>query len=164
MEFLSNVGTTNFLSIAYSKQENSLVKRTNKEINRHTTSLFFDNLIKDNWRNAKPIVHRKLNSTYSERTKICPADMLFGSAVDLDRDIFASFKEATLNSPVPLSKTTSDMLKLQSDLIRIHRKILEEGDETRLASDVTDDFTEFFNGSHVLLEPVTGRKDRLHTR
>ena len=53
------------------------------------------------------------------------------------------------------------MLKLQSDLMRIHRKILEEGDETRLAS---DDFTEFSNGSHVLLEPVTGPKDRLHTR
>ena len=35
---------------------------------------------------------------------------------------------------------------------------------SRLASDVTDDFTEFSNGSHVLLEPVTGPKDRLHTR
>ena len=70
MEFLSYVGIEHCLSIAYSKQENSLVERTNKEINRHTTSLFFDNLIKDNWRNAKPIVHRILNSTYSERTKI----------------------------------------------------------------------------------------------
>ena len=45
------------------------------------------------------------------------------------------------------------MLKLQSDLMRIHRKILEEGDETRLASDVTDDVSDFSNGSHVLLEP-----------
>ena len=90
--------------------------------------------------------------------------MLFGRAVDLDRGIFVSFEEATLNSPVPLSKTTSDMLKLQSDLMRIHRKILEEGDETRLASDVKDNFTEFSNGSHVLLEPVIGPKDRLHTR
>ena len=40
MEFLSYVGTKHCLSIAYSKQENSLVERTNKEINRHTTSLF----------------------------------------------------------------------------------------------------------------------------
>ena len=47
MEFLSYVCTEHCLSIACSKQENSLVERTNKEINRHTTSLFFDNLIKD---------------------------------------------------------------------------------------------------------------------
>ena len=55
------------------------------------------------------------------------------------------------------------MLQLQSDLMQIHRKILEEGDETRLAADVTDNFTEFSNGSHVLLKPVTGPKDRRHT-
>ena len=48
--------------------------------------------------------------------------------------------------------------------MRIHRNILEEGDETRLASDVTDDFTEFSDSSQVLFEPVTGPKDRLNTR
>ena len=88
--------------------------------------------------------------------------MLFSKAVVLDRGKFVSSEEATLNSPVPLSKTTSDVLKLQSDLMRIHREILEEGDETRLSADVTDNFTEFSNGSHVLLEPVTGPKDRQH--
>ena len=50
------------------------------------------------------------------------------------------------------------MLKLQSDLMRVHRKILEAGDETWLAADVTEDSTEFSNGSHVLLKPVTDRK------
>ena len=90
--------------------------------------------------------------------------MLFGRAVDLDRGILVSFEKITLNSSVPLSKTTSDMLKLQYDLIWIHRKTLEEGDETGLAADVTDNFTEFSNGLLVLLEPVTGPKDRLHTR
>ena len=48
--------------------------------------------------------------------------------------------------------------------MQIHRKILEAGDETRLAADVADDFTEFSNGSHAHLEPVTRPKDRLHTR
>ena len=82
--------------------------------------------------------------------------MLFGRAIDLDRGIFVSFEEATLKSPVP-----SDMLQLQSDLMQIHRKILEEGDKTRLAANVTDKFS---NGSHVIFKPVTGPKDRLHTR
>ena len=123
-EFLSYVGTEHCLSLAYSKQENSLVERTNKEINRHITSLFFDRKIKDNWRNAKPLVQRILNSNYSERTGISPADMLFGKAVDLDRSIYAPTEETSLNSTVPLSKTTSTMLKLQNDLMRIHREIL----------------------------------------
>ena len=51
MEFVSYVCTGQCLSIAYSKQENSLVERTNKEIYRHATSLFFNKLIKDNRRN-----------------------------------------------------------------------------------------------------------------
>ena len=55
------------------------------------------------------------------------------------------------------------MLKVQSDLMRIHRTILSEGDELRLQDNDTA-FTEFSNGSYVLLEPVTGPKDRLHTR
>lgn len=60
-----------------------------------------------------------------------------------------------------MSATTSKMLKLQSDPIRIHRGILEECDEI---INTDDKFTEFPNDSHVLLEPVTGPKDRLHTR
>ena len=53
------------------------------------------------------------------------------------------------------------MPKLQSDLMQIHRKILEDGEKTRLA-DVTDSFIEFSNGSHVLLEPVN-TTERLST-
>jgi transposase InsO family protein len=163
-EFLSYIGTEHCLSLAYSKQENSLVERVNKEINRHITSLFFDQRIKDSWRNAKPIVQRILNTNYSDRTKISPADMLFGRAVDLDRGIFATFEETTLNSPVALSATTSKMLQLQKDLMQIHRMILIEGDEIRVAENSNDNFTVFSNHSYVLLEPVTGPKGRLHTR
>ena len=56
------------------------------------------------------------------------------------------------------------MLKLQSDSIRLHRNNLEDGDKTPLAEVLTKNFTEVSIGSHVLLEPVTGPKDRLHTR
>ena len=41
-EFLLHVGTEHTLTIAYSKQENSIVERANKEINRHLAALFFD--------------------------------------------------------------------------------------------------------------------------
>ena len=44
-EFLLHVGTEHSLTIAYSKQENSIVERANKEINRHLTAMFFDRRI-----------------------------------------------------------------------------------------------------------------------
>jgi hypothetical protein len=162
-EFLTYVGTEHCLTIAYSKQENSLVERSNKEINRHATSLFFDRQIKDDYKIARPMIQRILNSNYSDRTKISPADLLFGRAVDLDRGIFISFEEQTLSSPLPLSAITSKMLKIQSDLMRIHRDTLKAGDDARLQNEDTE-HTVYANGSYVLLEPVTGPKDRLHTR
>ena len=83
--------------------------------------------------------------------------MPFARAVNLYRDIFVSFEEATLYCTI---KQNIIKHAENTDLMRIHRKILEEGDETLLAVDVTDNFTEFSNGSHVLLQPVTGSKNR----
>ena len=42
-EFLSLIGTEHCLTLAYSKQENSIVERYNKEINRHIRALTYDN-------------------------------------------------------------------------------------------------------------------------
>ena len=42
-EFLSFIGTRHCLTLAYSKEENTIVERMNKEINRHIRSLTYDN-------------------------------------------------------------------------------------------------------------------------
>ena len=43
-DFLLLVGVTRCLTLAYSKEENAIVERYNKEINRHLSALTFDNL------------------------------------------------------------------------------------------------------------------------
>ena len=43
-EFLLLVGVKHCLTLAYSKEENALVERYNKEINRHLHALTFENL------------------------------------------------------------------------------------------------------------------------
>ena len=43
-EFLLLIGVTHCLTLAYSKQENAIVERYNKEINRHLRALPFENL------------------------------------------------------------------------------------------------------------------------
>ena len=60
-EFLAYVGTENCLSIAYSKEENAIVERSNKEINRHITAMCFDRQIVDDYEITIPIVHRILS-------------------------------------------------------------------------------------------------------
>ena len=43
-EFLALVGINHCLTLSYSKEENAVVERFNKEINRHLRALTFDNL------------------------------------------------------------------------------------------------------------------------
>ena len=43
-EFLHLSGVSHTLTLAYSKQENAIVERYNKEINRHLRALTFENL------------------------------------------------------------------------------------------------------------------------
>ena len=57
----------------------------------------------------------------------------------------------------------AQLLKLQSDLIAKHRQILKEKDSQHLV-DAPNPSSGFAVDSHVLLEPVTGPKGRLHTR
>jgi transposase InsO family protein len=43
-EFLDRIGTPHNLTLAYSKQENALVERVNKEVNRHLRAFSFESI------------------------------------------------------------------------------------------------------------------------
>jgi hypothetical protein len=62
------VGTEHCLTLAYSKEENSLVERANKEVNRHLRAFTFDKSTVDDYRLALPMVQRIMNATYTDRT------------------------------------------------------------------------------------------------
>jgi hypothetical protein len=66
-EFLFLVGTLHCLMIAYSKEENAIVERMNKEINRHLRALTFENTSLEKYADSLPFVQRILNSNYSDR-------------------------------------------------------------------------------------------------
>ena len=92
-QFLTLVGVEHELTLAYSKEENAIVERFNKEINRHLRALTFDNLSLDNYKQSLPFVQRILNANYSDRLKISSSQMLFGNMLDLDRGIFLEHPE-----------------------------------------------------------------------
>ena len=59
-EFLLLVGVKHCLTLAYSKQENAIVERYNKEINRHLRALTFENLSLTDYKTTLPVVQRIL--------------------------------------------------------------------------------------------------------
>ena len=120
------VGSDHKITIAYSRQENAIVKRANNEVNCRR--------IKTIWRESIHLVHRILNTTNFERTKISPADLLFGQALNLDRGVFLSNSEMGSDEPESLSGHMAKMLRTQSDLMHVYRQILQSTDAERLAN------------------------------
>ena len=127
------VGSDHEITIAYSKQENAIVERANKEVNRHLRALFYDRRIKTAWRECVPLAHRILNTNYFKRTKMSPVHLLFGPALNLDRGVFLSDSKMSSNNPESLSTHMAKMLKPQSDLMHVHRQILQSTDAEMLA-------------------------------
>ena len=123
-KFLAYVGTEHCLSIAYSKEENAIVERVNKETNRHITVMCFDRQIVDDYEKTIPIVYRILNSYHNTLTNIHLADLLFGNALNLDRSILV-FSEEQKTLPLPLSASTSRMLVFQNRLTVTHRRLIQ---------------------------------------
>jgi hypothetical protein len=163
-EFLELMGVEHQLTIAYSKEENAIAERANKEVNRRVRHICFDRKTKGDWRKTLPIAMRIINSHFSERTKISPASMLFGNAVDLDRGVFLPMPVLTESSSTTLSSHMAKMLKTQSIMIELHKSRLIAGDieHNKTSAPV---LTEFEPGSYVLLDPASGKpKDRLHSR
>ena len=127
-KFLKATGTLQNLTLAYSSQENAIVERNNKEINRHLRALTFDTNTIEEYQMLLPFVQRIMNSSYNERTKISPADLLFGKSLDLSGGIYNS-----INSHIPNDETQSqsmdEMLTMQNKLFSIAKKILEDSDK-----------------------------------
>jgi transposase InsO family protein len=162
-EFLPLVGTQHSLTLAYSSQQNAIVERVNKEINRHIRSLTFETNSVDNYKSTLPIVQRILNAAYSDRTNVSSSQLLFGNAINLDRGLFLPPLERP-NQTEPLSNHMSQMLQFQDEVMTKARDIFQKTDELHMASFPNMKPTEFAHGSYVLVKYRTGAPpSRAHT-
>ena len=75
------------MTLSYSKQENAIVERVNKEVNKHLRGLVFDKQTLEGYAKSIPFVQRIINSSVNRRTKVAPAHLLFGNKLDLNRGI-----------------------------------------------------------------------------
>jgi hypothetical protein len=112
-QLIGTIHTFNIL--AYSHEENAMVERANKEILRHLRAYIFDKNIVSDWSGNLPMVQRIMNSSIHESIGVSPASILFGGAINLDRNIFLPSDEHT---PLQMSTWLSDRYKAQQAIIK----------------------------------------------
>ena len=158
--FLEATGTAHNRTLAYSSEENAIVERSNKEINRHIRAFIFQRGSIDNYQDILPFVQRILNSEVNSRLNVSPADILFGNAVNLDRGILLPDDEKP--PAQSLTKATSKMLQMQFLAMKAAKKSLEFADAAHKASSPSD-ITEFAPETFVLVMQRSAPETRLHT-
>jgi transposase InsO family protein len=106
------VGTSHSLTLAYSKEENAIVERANKEALRHLRALVFNTGTNTDWSIRLPLVARIFNSTVHNTIGVRPAKLLYGNAINLDRGIFLP-QEAVVWSEQPISTWSANILPIK---------------------------------------------------
>jgi transposase InsO family protein len=98
-ELLELLATENTKIQAYSKEENAIVERANKEVNRHLRAYAYERKDRKTWYKYLPLVQRILNASTHKSIGVSPAQIVFGNAVQLDRQL------------LPLAESTSSSTK-----------------------------------------------------
>ena len=88
----------------YSHEENSIVERANREVNTHLRAIVFDRKIKVNWSIALPLIQRLMNTFEHSSIGCAPSQIIFGNAIDLDRNILYRHEDMDDKTP-PVSYT-----------------------------------------------------------
>jgi transposase InsO family protein len=160
-ELIKLFGSEQELSTSYSKQENGMVERANKEVMRHLRAIVFHDKVHTQWSmNQLPFVQRILNAEEKENTGVSPAELLFGNAVKLSRNLLIPASELDESTVSSLSKHMSDMLKTQARLIEVAQETQLKHDSHHMSS-YDPGFTEFPINSYVLFSHPEGRADKL---
>jgi transposase InsO family protein len=132
-KFCTLVGTEMDPTTAYSKEENGIVERANKEVMRHLRAIIFDRRITDTWSSDYlPLVQRIMNAQIKSPTGVSPAQLLFGDAVHLERGILLPHKEVSEGEDIPVY--LKRLLSTQSDLIKIAQENQKMSDNQHMAN------------------------------
>ena len=151
-ELLMLAGVEHVTVLAYSKEENAIVERNNKEVLRHLRALVYElNLsARKNIEEIHPAVQRICNANSKAPNKTSPTEILFGNAINLERGLLMP-KTALSDRSVRLSDWTSNMLAQQDKIMKKAELLQRTKDETHMAN-ANPNRTEFPVGSWVLVE------------
>ena len=132
-ELITLIGVEHEVTLAYSKEENSIVERSNKEVLRHLKNIVFERHILTEWSRYLPLVQRIMNSSIHSALGVSPAQILFGNVINLDRNLFPTAKEFSISyANLSLSKYASDLLTAQDIIIKMAQQHQLEKNEKHM--------------------------------
>jgi hypothetical protein len=133
-QFLELIGIDHNITLAYSKQENGIVERSNKEILRHLKAIIYEKDILPKWSKYLPMVHRIINSTINTSLNVSPAQIIYGGALNLNRGFIVSIEnKEKFDSEVTLSEYSKEMIEAQAQIIAAAQKHQNQVNEKYVA-------------------------------
>jgi hypothetical protein len=174
-EVLNTVGIEHLLTIAYSKEENSIVERANKEVNRWVRDILYDKRLQDTeWIYYMPFIQRIHNATNIKSIGTTPAKLVFGDRMDLNRN-FITPTTLMEDENQTLVEWGSNRLRYQDQVVCVAQSIMKKHEEEIKESNIKKrkerEKTKFAVGEQVLLSAppsMNGRRRKnklevLHT-
>ena len=145
--------------LPYSHEENAVVERANREVNRHLRAIVFDKKVKNEWSLFLPLVQRIMNSSVSASTGVTPASIIFSNAVDLDKGLLpdAAKRVAEFEQGKPLNEYLFKLLKNQAHIIALAQSTQYEinQEHMRRKTNQGNQVTEYDINDYVIYEHPT---------
>jgi hypothetical protein len=152
-QLFSLIGTEHKLTMAYSKEENGMVERANKEILRHLRNIIFDKDVLTQWSTYLPLVKRIFNSSVNSITGVAPSKVIFGNSIDLNRNLLVN-SNSNETTQVYMDDWIQSLINGQEIIVKLVQDNLENQRTRHIAERSDRNFTEFEIGSYVLVEHV----------
>lgn len=167
-EFTNLLNSLHTVSLAYSKEENSLVERSNKEVMRHLRAICFHKNLKNDWSKYLPFVQRIMNASPNASIGVSASQLLYGNMINLDRQILP-MTETSGTDYESLSEYAQELITQQNSALKVARETQYEKDQKNLQTRGKDPPTTYAVGELVLLDyskTTMGRKPptKLHTQ
>jgi len=128
------MGIEGLNTIPYSKEENAIVERANKEIQRHLEAICYDRTHADSWSAYLPIVQRIMNASVHSATGQKPATLLFANMINLDKGIFLPLEEQPPPHNINVSEWLANITQASQDLLSLAQRTQDDINSDNLAS------------------------------
>ena len=157
-EFVALLQTEHRFTVAYSKEENSMVERANKEVFRYIRSMAFERNARDCWSDYLPFAQRICNAEVVSSLGVSPAQIMFGNAVNLDRGILTPNVLLPEHSHGDMSEYVNGLMEAQRRAIEVATEVQGAKDSKHMSTATKHPITEFGVGSYVTTSYPSGLK------
>ncbi len=144
------MGVTQILTAPYSKQENAIVERANREVLRHLRAILYDKRIQSDWSAVLPMVQRIINSEVHESIGVAPAALLFGNLSMINNGLLTVPDNARHSMSLYMDK----LMTLQKDVMEIALRTQLASQREHLDKHLAQDVIRFAGTKY---EPMVGQ-------